>query len=511
MPGESIWEKLIERASLTVIVIGVIVLIISAAGGLPLGNPPLQIVDLIWRVVLGAMGFVLTIVGLVLLVREERSGNLRRGVTKKSRLFLVNTYPRSQHSAFFAEVEKLVPQAAEIILIATGLNMIWEKHVVDLLIERSKAGKARITVCMGNPFSPHVLDRLIEEETTGEHAPVGREGIERNVRALIQRLRIEGNPAGFSVYLFEHYPTFATLMFDKDIFVYPYGYQILGNISPIFHFRDDGSEVTQFFISNIKRIIRDAVPAEDVIRAHTDRRYYSDEWIEAAVYIVPKAGEDIYKLGSSVLGYDVWRQTLLNASSQDIADIRPYVGEAVEFGFHATIADALFFINEAEINRIKAELRMLTEELRPFMLSNFRIADRFRDIGDIVMLCDDESGTAEALHHELVARVYSSAISSNYLVGRTRKKFPEPIRRAKLMTYRYGSPYILKKFDLHFTLCAAPPADSIERNELVKKLQHVFGGAITDKLVEVSEVCLLTRRKGERYWRVEARYPLNER
>ena len=124
------------------------------------------------------------------------------------------------------------------------------------------------------------------------------------------------------------------------------------------------------------------------------------------------------------------------------------------------------------------------------------------------MLCDDDSGVTEALHHELVARVYPGAISSNYLVGRTRKKYPEPVRRAKLMMRRYGSPYILKTFDLHFTLCAAPPTGSTERNELMKKLQLAFEDTVTDELVEVNEVCFLTRRKGERYWRIAAKYPL---
>lgn len=511
MPGKSSWEKLIERAPLAVIVIGVIVFIIGAAGGLPLGNPPLQVTDLTWRVGLGAMGFILAVFGLLLLIREERNGDIRKKTARASKSFLVKTYPRSQHPAFFAEVERLVPRAAEITLIATGLNLIWEKRIVDILIERAKAGRARITICMGNPFNPHVLDRLIEEETTGERAPVGRDGIVRNVQALIQRLDLEGNPPGFSVCLFEHYPTFATLMFDKDIFVYPYAYQLLGNASPILHFCNDGSEEAKFFISNAERIIRDAVPARDVVAAHTNSRHYSGEWIAAAIYIVPEADEDIYRFGSSVLGYDVWRQVPLEADKQDIADVRTYVGEAVEFGFHATIADALFFIKEAEIDRIKSELRILVEEFRPFILSNFRIVDRFEDVGDIVMLCDDDSGVTEALHHELVARVYSSAISSNYLVGRTRKKYPKPARRAKLMMRRYGSPYILKNFDLHFTLCAAPPTDSMERNELMKKLDLAFEDTVTDELVEVNEVCLLTKRKGERYWKIAAKYPLSGR
>jgi len=511
MLEKSGWDKLIERTPLAVVVIGVLVFVIGAAGGLPIGPTPLVISDLAWRFALGVLGFVLIGVGVLLLIREEID-NKREKKAQPTKSFLVKTYPRSQHPAFFADLEKLVPQATEITLIATGLNLIWEKRIVDILIERAKTGKAKITICMGNPFSPHVLDRLIEEETTGERAPVGREGIERNVKALLQRLDLEGNPAGFTLCLFEHYPTFATFIFDNDIFVYPYAYQVLGNVSPILHLRNDGSEEARFFTSNAERIVRDAVPARDVIAARANRRFYSNKWIAAAVYIVPEGSEPIYKFGSSVLGYDIWRQKPIEAETQDIADIRAYVGEAAEFGFHATIADALYFITEAEIERVKAELRILAEQFYSFKLSNFRVVDRFQDVGDIVLLCEDRSGVSEALHYELVARMYSMAISSNYLLGRTRKKNPQPLERAMLMTSRYGSPYVLKKFEPHFTLCAVPPTDSSVRNEIVNKLQHALDNAgLAETELEIDALCLLTKRNGERYWRVVAQYPLCKR
>ncbi|MGB9591952.1 MAG: DUF1045 domain-containing protein, partial [Candidatus Kryptoniota bacterium] len=407
---------------------------------------------------------------------------------------------------------KLVPQATKITLIATGLNLIWEKRIVDILIERAKSGKARITVCMGNPFSPHVIDRLVEEETTGERAPVGREGIERNVKALLQRLDLEGNPPGFNLCLFNHYPTFATLIFDDEIFVYPYAYQTLGNISPILHFRNDGSEEASFFISNAERIIRDAVPARDVIIAHINRRYYSDKWVAAAVYIVPEANEAIYRFGSSVLGYDIWRQSPIEAGTQDIGSIRTYVGDAVEFGFHMTIADALFFATIAEIERIKAELRILAEDFSPFKLTNFIVVDRFQDVGDIVLLCDDQSGVTEALHHELLARMHTMAVSSNYLLGRTRKKPPSPPARAGLMMNRYGSPYVIKRFEPHFTLCGAPPADPTVRKEVVDRLQRAFSETVgSETEIDVDEICLLVKRNGEKYWKVAEKYKLCKR
>src|SRR6185503_2621682 len=72
MPDKAVLEKLIDRAPLAIVIIGVLVFIIGAAGGLPVGNPPLQVVDFVWRIGLGAMGLILTTAGLLLLVREGK-------------------------------------------------------------------------------------------------------------------------------------------------------------------------------------------------------------------------------------------------------------------------------------------------------------------------------------------------------------------------------------------------------------------------------------------------------
>lgn len=69
MPDKMI-EKLIDRAPLAIVVIGVFVFIIGAVGGLPVGNPPLQITDPTWRIGLGILGLVLASAGLLLQFRE---------------------------------------------------------------------------------------------------------------------------------------------------------------------------------------------------------------------------------------------------------------------------------------------------------------------------------------------------------------------------------------------------------------------------------------------------------
>ncbi len=414
-------------------------------------------------------------------------------------IFLKHGYPRSQHPQFFAEVERLVPTARDICLIATGLNLIWEKHILDLLLQRAQSGRATVVICLGNPYSPQIENRLIEEEMGDNRPPVGKEGIRKNIEALVDRLDRAGNPPNFSVLLFEHYPTFATLIFDKEVFIYPYAYQIVGNTSPIFHMRDDGNEEVGFFRTNARRIVHDAIPARQVVARRRNQAHHETDWIGAAVYLIPRASDPFYRFGSDVLGYDIRSGALIKESS--FSDLAECIGQAQAFGFHATLADALYFASEAELERVEAELRLLTLDFHSFTLSNLQVVDRADAGGDIVVAAEDDSGTTEALHHELVSRVYRMAISSNYLTGQTNRPVPWKNKRDTLMTKRYGAPFILSKFQLHFTLCSRVPGDPEIRRSVVERLKAGLAKTDQDE-VEIGELVLVGRNQGQDRWTI---------
>jgi hypothetical protein len=79
---------------------------------------------------------------------------------------------------------------------------------------------------MANFSSEPIRNRVLDEEP--EH-PIGVPGSEHLIRRLA---RLEGIAAGrsrFAVNLFSHIPSYATLIFDDEVYVYPYGYRILGN------------------------------------------------------------------------------------------------------------------------------------------------------------------------------------------------------------------------------------------------------------------------------------------
>lgn len=67
MLDRSTLNKLIEHTPLAVTVIGVVVFVAAAAGGLPLGNPPLSVTNTIWRVTLAVLGVGLVASGILLM------------------------------------------------------------------------------------------------------------------------------------------------------------------------------------------------------------------------------------------------------------------------------------------------------------------------------------------------------------------------------------------------------------------------------------------------------------
>ena len=66
-------ESLVKNSPLAIVVIGAMLCIIGAAGGLPVGDPPLQVGDPAWRIGLAAMGMLLVGVGVLSTLRVSNN------------------------------------------------------------------------------------------------------------------------------------------------------------------------------------------------------------------------------------------------------------------------------------------------------------------------------------------------------------------------------------------------------------------------------------------------------
>ena len=74
--------------------------------------------------------YILGLGGTILLKRKTIQKENAASCGVGSSGFFRKTYPRSQHPDFFNEIESRIPTANNIILIATGLNLVWQKQIV---------------------------------------------------------------------------------------------------------------------------------------------------------------------------------------------------------------------------------------------------------------------------------------------------------------------------------------------------------------------------------------------
>jgi len=439
--------------------------------------------------------------GPIALTTVGRQGSIPRGRW-------VTSYSSPQDPRFLDEVARLIPQSRRILLVGTGLRVLWTTSIKDKLIRHARRPDVQVDICLGNPYNPSVQNRLIEEEMWEHPAPVGRTGIERMFRSYVAQVVGLSEQRRVNLRLFEHYPTLATMVFDDRVFIYSYGYRELGTTSPVVALRDDDREDVRFFVDNAERVLAESVTAEDVFRARHEPKYVGPDWVAAAVFAIPDRSEPLYRAASALLGYDIRGPRAIPVSRCPVPGFRGNVGEAAEYGLHATIGDALYFATDSALERVKAELHYLAEEFEPFELTDFELVHPFHGNPAIVALqCADHSGAMEALHHELVARVYRTAISSTYRAGTTSKEAPAD-RRGRLMVERYGAPWILREFDPHFTLASSLVRDPVEQRAAIDGIRAALPDCFSRSAVPIKDLCLVAKKPGARRWTIMKEYRL---
>ncbi len=156
-------------------------------------------------------------------------------------------YPRSDDPELLSEIENSLRSAKDVKLFGMAINFLWHTNLFKLLVERAKAKRSKVSILLGNVESTQIQQRLVEEEGCSFPNTNGKDVIS-NLVSKLQAIEAEINDFQFfGVRLFEHYPTFALVIIDEDIFCYPYGYKTVGTICPAIHLRGFNSIQVQFY------------------------------------------------------------------------------------------------------------------------------------------------------------------------------------------------------------------------------------------------------------------------
>jgi hypothetical protein len=315
----------------------------------------------------------------------------------------IRFFSKSDSPEFHSYIEQLILKVRHQVFIGTGLNILQRDPITSDVFKRAAQGCCSVEIYLADPICPDVEIRLIEEELGDFKPPVGKTGLVQRLETLVDLWKKFNYCNSISINLFMHYPTFALLILDDDYFIYPYGYAILGNYSPVLQFSKDNSEdqpIIEFLDNQYRRVKENSVDARTVFAVRNTKSIDVNKLYPFALYFIPPEDSEFYRFGTKILGYDIRKHQIHLSQWQE------YVGTANEFGFHLTLCDVLYFFSETQAGAAIAEIRFLLKQFKPFEISGFQIASDFPAPGNVAIRVQDPDGILVALENELVHRVY---------------------------------------------------------------------------------------------------------
>lgn len=413
-------------------------------------------------------------------------------------------YENSDDPEFSKLFERLFRQAEKIVLIGTGFSILHRQTLKHMLVDRIKRSLPT-EIYAANPFSPNVEMRLIEEETGDDTPEIRKKGLMDWLIILLAAREKASDKSKFVLRLFPFYPTYALFIFNgKDYFFYPYGYTKLGTLSPVLHFSKDNPAhevMIRFLDAQAERVRERSAEADVIFDLHENKKVEPSFLTAFAVYLIPPANSPLYQFGSDILGYDIRGKVKTPHSPK----WHNAVGAAFDFGMHVTVADALYCPSILDVNLICKEVEYLAAGFRPFVL-NLSIEKDFPNERGIALACQDKTGSLEALHHEMVARVYRFAAASNYTLGLAQPDRDQDRERAKLMIKRYNAPYILQRFKPHFSLLSDVPLEKMD--QIYTEIKKIYEKRVEEPFIEISHIAVMCRPDPKGHWQILKEYKL---
>ncbi len=413
-------------------------------------------------------------------------------------------YSNVGHWNFLNEVARFIQQSSEITFVGTGLNVLFQRQIGEMIVDRAREGKLKATICFGNPFAPHVRDRLVEEERGTVPPEVAAEGIINRVWSLLQLAR---DVPSVQVKLFNNYPTMSIFRFNNGEYVfYPMGYRKLGNLCPVMSLRRP-SLYADFLDQMIDNYLEDAVDARETFRVRVEKQatkdfVHPDDIRAVALYALPDPMSRFHELGCGLLGYDMTKGRDVEPQDDETGEFRKYVGPAVSYGFHITVLD-LMYVETSQVASVLSELREIGTYVRPFDLAIKAISEAYSPPWSLELLTSEDSGGLERFEAEVTIRVLPVSLGTNYTLDEVRiSHVREMSRRARTFCESYQAPHVLAEYHPHFTLAApgfVPPPEV--RNRLREIVRTRFEPFLSGRQsVPIDRLYFLVKPLGAPMW-----------
>jgi hypothetical protein len=164
-------------------------------------------------------------------------------------------FPSSENPQTQTSISASIDRCRErISLYGIGLNALWNTDTRNK-VEAAASRGVRVRICMADFHNADILGR-IEDEPESRFTVLTAEGL---VPLLVDAERRVADKRRYEVRLFRHKPTYSMLIFDTDLYVFPYPFKRLGNEAPTFLSRAR-DRATEFFLAQFDRIFEEALP-----------------------------------------------------------------------------------------------------------------------------------------------------------------------------------------------------------------------------------------------------------
>jgi 2'-5' RNA ligase len=226
-----------------------------------------------------------------------------------------------------------------------------------------------------------------------------------------------------------------------------------------------------------------------------------------AVYLAPPPESALWRFGSAVVGRDAASGEARSGFAPDGFDAaawRDMTTEPRRYGFHATIKAPFRLAEEANRSELSDALAELAQQWRPFAAGRLAVSTlSLGEAGGFVALTPPAPSPEIARLEERVVRGLDPFRAPLNDAERARRDPSRLTARQRETFERWGYPYALADFRLHFTLTNA--VDDSER--IAETLAREFAGWVADAELFVDALALFVQKPNGEFV-IDQRFPL---
>src|SRR5579875_453986 len=411
-------------------------------------------------------------------------------------------YPNVNDAQFVSDIESLATRTNELTIIAPA-GFIMQGNIHDIVLRRAQAGELTVTLCFGNPFSPHLRDRLIEEERATSKPDIGLGGIIRRVENMLDEM---GELTNVRILLFDNYPTMCIMNFDDRYAFYPLGYRTLGNRCPVIA-DDVSSQLGRFLQTMSQLILADAFEAQEIFRVRYYKAHDTNFLRPTNICTVEIQGV----LDPSSAFSHTAKQWFGNQNAQSIGVPETVEDDRVFLQSHlsgltnepyVTLTDTMFF-DARQLPSLVLEVQQIASLMHTVPLNVDCVSSRESWADEYALMCLDASGVLESLDAELAARIRPRALGSQFTLGASEHNINTMLdERAKLMLDLYQTPYVFSRHRPRIRL-GRVKSELTEQDR--HRLDHITASYFREyldegKQISVSHLCVRHRPIGSLAW-----------